>query len=274
MAPALVTRRTTLRELAYAITTLTRVTRDGSRTREGVNDTRTNAAGDEREAAPRERARGPRLAGRWASHPAAHALAHEAAALQLSYARVVAELGLCPFLKDAESGLGELVVVLSSEPTVTEALDVAAEAGLGVVHLVYPLATLGPREWERFGGEVAAALQKSSRNAPALAAFHPEMAGDAANPHRAVGLLRRSPDPFLQLVPPDLAPSGTVVVTELPKSLQELEALARFWKKDHATSTFERLGAEGLVRLCERLTELRDERTRRYAPHLEALARA
>jgi len=200
--------------------------------------------------------RAPLVRGLFAADPGAAVFAADVMALGRRYAEVVARHRLCPFLKDVESGWGTFVVVLSPEPSVDEAVAIATELEAGVSHLVYPLVTTEPREWERFGNALGAALKARSRDAPALAAFHPRMAGDRENAHKLIGLMRQSPDPFVQLVPPDLTEGGTVLVTDV-KGWEDVPKVP----VDHAEQTYRRLAAGGgMDQLLAELAELRQER--------------
>lgn len=208
----------------------------------------------------------PLLRGRLASHPAAPAFAAEVAALHRRYAELVARHRLCPFLKDVDSGLGAFVVIFSEEPSVDEAVAVAAEVDAGVSHLVFPLVEIEPRAWERFGGAVVSALRARSPDASAIASFHPGMLGSVERPHTLTGLLRQAPDPFVQLVPPGLTEGGTVVITDL-KSLEDIPKPP----PDHAADTWRRLREGPLDQVLAELAELRAARAALYEPHLRAL---
>src|SRR5262245_20859948 len=148
--------------------------------------------------------------GELAADPQARAFAAEVERVQRRYGEeVVAAFGLCPFLRDVESGFGRFCVFLDREPDLGRTVAVAL-AGEGVAHLVFPLATLGATAFERFGAAVGAALKQRAPEPPVIATFHPTLSGDSTSPHRLVGLLRRAPDPFIQLVPAGLHQGGTV----------------------------------------------------------------
>jgi hypothetical protein len=116
------------------------------------------------------------------------------------YASVIATHGLCPY---SDAGLGEVVVVLDDRLDVELAVARIRASGARVLHLVFPCA---PRErshpFERFCSTVATRV---ADRGSVHAAFHPAMTGENDDPDRRVGLVRRAPDPFLQLVPGELA---------------------------------------------------------------------
>lgn len=118
----------------------------------------------------------------------------------MRYAGIVERAGLCPHVR---GGLGEVVVVLDHSLDETLAVDWIAACSARVLHLVFPCA---PREasrpFERFCNAVASRV---AVRGSVHAAFHPAMTGGNDAPDRRVGLVRRAPDPFLQLVPGELA---------------------------------------------------------------------
>ena len=97
--------------------------------------------------------------GRFSSHELAPALVNEVARLLKRYiVEVVMHHSLCPFLKDVESGLGKLIVILDDEKDVDAAADAVVRASSPIVHLVFPLWKSGSSEFERFGSAVNNAL--------------------------------------------------------------------------------------------------------------------
>ena len=203
--------------------------------------------------------------GELAADPRARALAAEVERVQRRYAEeVVAAFGLCPFLRDVESGFGRFCVFLDPEPDLGRTVSVAL-AGEGVAHLIFPLTTLGATAFERFGAAVGAALKQRahpSGGAPVIATFHPTLSGDSSSPHRLVGLLRRAPDPFIQLVPAGLHQGGTVFAGAAQGASQP----------DHGEETFARLRGVELERLLSTLSDVRADRDRSYAPYLQELS--
>lgn len=163
---------------------------------------------------------GPTLFGALKDAPDAPAFAEIVADLMHRYARdIVAKNHLCPFLHNVEAGLGAVCVGLdrSLDPDATARAIRATERE--VVHVVFPLVDKeNAPPFERFGNSVAEKLRKDGGDPMVHATFHPAMVGGRENAHRLVGLLRRSPDPFLQFIPPGMQPGGTVMQGEpLPK---------------------------------------------------------
>lgn len=189
---------------------------------------------------------------------------------------VVDAYRLCPFMKDPETAFGEFVVVLSRSLDVALATARVLEADTQVVHLVYPLVTASPTEFERFGNAVHQGVASSGRGGPVHAAFHPEMAGDASTASKLVGLVRRAPDPFIQFIPEGLHVGGSTFVdlehVDLTQLVKTMPVPGQ--EKNNAKSNFERLAAEDLERIQDILKEIRAERDRSYAEFLDSLAGA
>jgi hypothetical protein len=121
--------------------------------------------------------------------------------------------GLCPFLKDVESGFGEFHVVLEQELNQERLVGIAKASGTSVCHVIYPLVTGASPPFERFAALALGVIRKGDPRAPVMAVFHPSMSGDPSAAHRLVGLLRHSPDPFVQFVPNGLHEGGTVLAS-------------------------------------------------------------
>lgn len=235
----------------------------------------------------------PVVRGEFAAHPEAQRFAEEVVRVHSRYAdEVVGQFQLCPFLRDAASGFGRFCVLLTAEPRLEEVLAAAREADASVVHLVFPCIRTPTGVFERFAARFGDALRRAAQaprsaggtasagarspwaeelifppptdpKAPVLAAFHPEMAGDEANAHRLVGLLRRAPDPFIQLIPPGLSQGGTVLAGSGPAP-----------EEDRSEALFTRLRGAGVASIRARIAALHAERDARYAPFLEALGLA
>jgi hypothetical protein len=90
-----------------------------------------------------------------------------------------------------------------------------------------------------------------------MATFHPSLAGEIDDPHRLIGLLRRAPDPFVQLIPEGLHEGGTVIVGAEPG-------------RDNAEANFDRLRGGGIEPILALLADIRADRDRSYAPFLRA----
>jgi len=195
------------------------------------------------------------ICGALAAHPQAPAFAAEVQRVHRRYAEeVVGAFQLCPFLRDAESAFGRFCVVLDPVPDVDEALR-AATGGEGVAHLVYPLAgAVEATAFERFGAALYRAIKAAIPRAPVMATFHPRLSGDSSTSHRLVGVLRRAPDAFVQLVPAGLHQGGTVFAGSI-------DALP----PDHAQRNYERVSGAALERLQATLADIREDRDRSYA---------
>ncbi len=212
----------------------------------------------------------PSLRGALAAHPQAEAFGREVARIHRRYAaEVVAKNQLCPFLRDVESGFGDFYVVLDTVLDPAEACAAVVSAASSVVHIVYPCVRSSPGSFESFAGEVRRALKESLPSPPVMAVFHPDLTGDPGGPYSVVGLFRRAPDPFIQLIPEGLHEGGTVFAdfsATLALPLQPPKA-----PRDYARQTYERLKGSGLEQLFARIDEIKADRSASYAPYLEAL---
>ena len=113
----------------------------------------------------------------------------------------VEALGVCPFARHSrEEGLLERRVLLGSdldeESILTEiaSLPVATEVAL----LIFPDCTASPEAFERMASRLRE--RHADPDGFFLVPFHPAMPVDVASPARAVSLMRRSPDPTIQLI--------------------------------------------------------------------------
>jgi hypothetical protein len=208
------------------------------------------------------------IAGELADHPEAEAFCADVAALLHRYAtEVVAAHNLCPFLHNVDNGLGAVCIMLDREPRAEEAVDAIQATKSSVVHLAYPLIARGQIDaakptltsasrFERFGNSVAESLRRVRTDALVHATFHPELVGGTENPHRMVGLLRRSPDAFIQFIPPGMHEGGTVIAGAEPPTISPLQA------------TFGRVVTGGalakLESILEELYGLRSDRDARF----------
>ncbi len=213
----------------------------------------------------------PLLCGPLAGHSAASRFAAEVHRIHRRYAaEVVAANRLCPFLRDVETGFGAFVVMLDpGAPSVEATIHAVLAAGNPVIHVVFPLIRPVPSLFERFSGQLSQALKKALRDPPVMATFHPDLAGEATEAHRLVGLLRRAPDPFVQLIPEGMHEGGTVFAP-LP-ARGEPAPVAPPAPIDSAQVNFDKLKGGGIEPLLARMAEIRADRDRSYAPFLEAL---
>jgi hypothetical protein len=215
----------------------------------------------------------PILRGPLAGHPLAASFAAEVHRIHRRYAaEVVAANRLCPFLRDVDTGFGAFVTMLDprSEPDVDETLAAVRAADNPVIHVVFPLLRLPPSLFERFSGRLSAALKRAfARDTPVMATFHPELAGDVDEPHRMVGLLRRAPDPFVQLIPAGMNEGGTVFAP-LPAVGEGVPQGMVTDPVDNAEVNFDKLKGGTIASLVALMDEIRAERDRVYAPFLEA----
>ena len=212
----------------------------------------------------------PLVRGSFQGHPLAASFAVEVHRVHRRYAaEVVAKNGFCPFLKDVDTGFGRFCVMLDPEPDVDTALAAVLAAGTSVIHLVYPCTVWPASPFEKFAGRLGEALKKTLPNPPVMATFHPALPGDGSNPFRLVGLLRRAPDPFVQLIPEGLHEGGTMFA-----GAADLEETTTGEELDPAQANFAKIHGEFLEKLVALMSEIRADRDRSYAPFLEAFAAA
>lgn len=205
--------------------------------------------------------------GSFQRHPLAERLAEEVHRVHRRYAaEVVARNGLCPFLRDVDTGFGRFCVMLDVEPDIDTALAAVNEAGTSVIHLVYPCTPYTSSQFEKFAGKLGEALKKTLRDPPVMATFHPALQGDGSNPFRLVGLLRRAPDPFVQLIPEGLHQGGTMFA-----GAADLEETTTGEELDPAQANFAKMHGGFLEKLVALMEEIRADRDRSYAPFLDAI---
>jgi hypothetical protein len=118
-------------------------------------------------------------------------------------------LNLCPFAKACREG-GKLhreflPLDLPQVAPVVErirAVEAMPAGEVDVALLILPKLKIDAREFERFVAEVRREHERGRKEPLTFfaVAFHPQMKQDLANADRAVGFLRRSPDPTIQLV--------------------------------------------------------------------------
>lgn len=202
----------------------------------------------------------PMIRGKLATHPNAHAFAAEVLHVNKRYAtEIVQQFGLCPFTRDVDVAFGKFCVMLDHEPDHDATRAAIVEAKSPVLHVVFPLALPAPNVFERFASTLVASLRGHLASPPVMAAFHPELVGDRDNAHRMIGLLRRSPDPFVQFIPAGNHEGGTVFAS----SVDEAEEAAG----DRSELNFKRLRGGKLDELLAIVADIRADRDRRYAPY-------
>lgn len=234
----------------------------------------------------------PLLFGPMRDHPAAGSFAREVVRVHKRYAtEVVYGHRLCPFLRDIDSGFGRFCIGMTQAIDLKEARDTFVRSGSQILHMVYPLVGTEPPEFERFGSDVGKAArdwwralpegdQTYGPHPPVIATFHPRLQGDRTAPHRLIGLLRRAPDPFVQIIPGGHYESGTVVaplheIKELtPEALQKVLASVPPPPRDRAKETFERLTPALVEEIGAKCAEIRADRDRSYAPYLKEMGLA
>jgi len=203
----------------------------------------------------------PVVRGALAHHPAADVFAREVQRVHSRYAaEVVSAFSLCPFMKDPETAFGHFCVMLDWVPDPAATLKAVLEAESSVIHLVFPCVDLTTAMFDRFAASMRDALISGIPKPPVMAVFHPELSGDFTTSHRLVGLVRRAPDPFIQLVPEGLHEGGTVFI-------ESIESLS----KNPTDKTFARLTTKDRERISATLEDVRADRMRSYPPHLAAL---
>lgn len=183
----------------------------------------------------------------------------------------VEQFDLCPYARRCRtSGALERRVLPQADLSVAEplaaleTLSTDAFAHVEVALLIFPNVAAGFPEFARFAAHLR---EQTSTSTYFVVPFHPDSPPDADDPGRLVSLLRRSPDPTLQLVrasvlanvrggvdPEDtvfLDPSTCDLSNPLPaghpaKSVSTLIGEANY-------ETVQRVGAERLVALLAQL---------------------
>jgi hypothetical protein len=193
--------------------------------------------------------------------PAAEALAAEALRVNARYlAEAVVGWGLCPWAERAlTAGQVRRRVLLERAPAADPVLsfidELAASADAAIGLALFPRAELGGGAFDSFAERVRRADRaRRAPGAPApflIAAFHPAPAttpGEAVSAPRLVPLLRRTPDPTLQLVRATL-----------------LDGLGPAVSADVGRHNFESVGARGIDALDALLRDIRRDRDDSYA---------
>ena len=128
----------------------------------------------------------------------------EAAALARNdrYLREFVEaLQMCPYARRCrESGkLHRRVLLEGAAAAAIEEIEALPEESVEVALLIFPDAPVGSEEAARHFEAFCAGIRPRLRRFYAVA-FHPDLPRDLGDAHRAVQLIRRAPDPTLQLV--------------------------------------------------------------------------
>lgn len=212
----------------------------------------------------------PFLRGPLATHPLAENFAGEVHRVHRRYAvEVVAKHRLCPHLRDVDRDFGDFIVILDAraEPDVDLTAEAVRASENAIKHVIFPLVCPPPSLFERFAGRVNQAIRRALLTSPpVMATFHPALVGDAEDPHRLVGLLRRAPDPFVQFIPDGYQEGGTTFAP-LPAPGEPLLMEERM---DWPTRNFEKLRGDNLERLLAIVADIKADRDRSYAPYLAA----
>lgn len=205
------------------------------------------------------------VVGALASAPGAAELARDVAHLLYRYAvEVVAGFALCPHMHDLSRSIGAACIVLDRTLDAGLAARAVRSTGSKVAHVVFPLSTAESNEFERFGNALAQALVADGGPRLVHATFHPQLAGGTEYAARLVGVLRRAPDPFVQLIPPGIQQGGTQFADSQPPPPQA---------EPYLDVTYRRLQGGQLDVLLARQAELHEAR-RALQPRLAALASA
>ena len=177
---------------------------------------------------------------------------------------VVERFGLCPWAEPARRR-GELrVEIVLAEDAVAEAVvRIAGDARATIGMVVLAASSIAPAALRRL-------RDASVRADVAIADFHPDGVGDLASPARLVPVLRRAPDPMLQVVrwsvleaarrapsPPDRAAQARLLAGAGDAPHEPVsDAIAR---TNHAA-----VSAAGLRALTDVLDDLARDRARAY----------
>ena len=164
------------------------------------------------------------------------------------YLAVVERLSLCPFARLCrESGKLERQVLPGSAGLLQAALgavqriEALPEESVEVGLLLFPGFASDLRAFEAFCLEVRAGCRDFF-----CVPFHPDLPEDLADEHRAVGFIRRAPDPTLQLVRKSLlervrGEQGSVFVDASKLSHEQLMTL------EPPTSLSDRIASDNLA---------------------------
>lgn len=175
---------------------------------------------------------------------------------------VVLAFGLCPWAEPAwRAGRVGRAVCLLPRPRPEDCLPhvdafAAARApGTDIGLLLFPRTEL---TWAAFDG-FAERVRRARPDSPFLvAAFHPDGAERADNPHQAVSFLRRTPDPMLQFVRAEL-------ITRVKAAQPDVSAQVAEHNFQAMTAAPGPSGESGAALLQAVVRELRADRAATYA---------
>jgi hypothetical protein len=185
-------------------------------------------------------------------------------ALRLSdrYLReVVVDFGLCPWAERAITG-GEVVrhVVLDEGLAVDVALAFIDEltlagAAVSVGMLIFARAPVAPAAFDRYTEQVRRAdrerCRADGRNDFVMASFHPDADASFETPYQLVSVLRRAPDPMIQLV--------------RAQSLDHVRVARPSLSEDIARQNFVTVSARGAAALEAIVRDIQRDRAETYA---------
>jgi hypothetical protein len=187
---------------------------------------------------------------------------------------VVERFDFCPYARGArDAGQVERTVILDEDPRAQAVAAIAAQKAETVIGLlIFPRLELDPDAFDRFVNEVRTG---DATRSFALAAFHPSAPYGVDTPQKLVMLLRRSPDPTIQLVRFSAlaavkggAPANkkflfqwnAAAFAELEKRVEQRSPSEKI-----AQNNFETVAREGEARIRAVLDDIRADRDRSYA---------
>lgn len=193
---------------------------------------------------------------------------------------IVERFDFCPFARGARKSNAiarRVLLDASVEEAIAATEALAGQPTVEIGLLIFPRLAIGPEPFDRFVQRVRDADQT---RAFAMAAFHPDAPYSTENPARLVMLLRRTPDPTIQLVRFSVLqavkgkdpPSGKVLMQWNAKTLADLmsrrEAQPRPLSERIADANFATVAREGAARIEALLAEIRADRDASYARSL------
>jgi hypothetical protein len=182
---------------------------------------------------------------------------------------VVEEYGLCPWARQARLG-GEVGVhVLWGQPSLDDWSGAASQLlmrpSVRAAMIVAPELALTTDEFRGVREQVARTVTSAG-----VAEFHPDGHRDTGNPARLVPLLRRSPDPLMQLVPFKILQSvrSSAALEDLQAQAAMLGGISNAPREDigdRIAETNHGRVTKDLARFEKVLEDISDDRRRSYA---------